>query len=176
MAAARGLDVQPDDQCVQSRVVAGGRGDMREFEDLLGAQGVAQAGQGSRPGYGRRWVVARVDEPVAFGVGVEASEGGDEVGDRAVSVAGVRSHHGVLAVAVDEPADVGGGGFIQAPSRPVAFDDARVRAGQGVAAAGHHVPREFGPGGIDQGGEDFPLGGETVQTPRAGIASSLPAR
>ncbi len=79
--------MQSYDQCVERGVVARGGRDVGEFLDLLQCERVSGSGKWLWSLHGGRGVVEWVDESVAFGVLVDASDGGDEVGYRGASFA-----------------------------------------------------------------------------------------
>ena len=71
--------MQPEQQCVQFRVVAGGAGVEVDLTHLGGGQGVPDRALAAGFGGPAGRVLVRLDEPVVFGVPVDAAESGDEV-------------------------------------------------------------------------------------------------
>jgi hypothetical protein len=95
-------------------------------------------GRGQTPKFGDFGgrILAGKDELVAFGMVVEAAEGGDEVFGGAASAAGVAAGDDVVFDVFDEVFDLGGGGFVELAVAPVLFDAVPV------AAVTRRVPSE----------------------------------
>ena len=127
-AAARGLHVQPQEQCVERRVVAGGCGDLGEFVEPMVGQGHAGASQPAGFGYSRRRVLGFGKDAVGDRVIIQAAERGDQVLSSAPPAAGVSALDGRCLYLFGELADFRGGRLGDAPARPCLENAVPVRS------------------------------------------------
>ena len=126
-AAAGSLHVQPQEQRVERRVVAGGCGDLGEFVEPVVGQCHAGASQPARFGYSRRRVLGFGQDAVGDRVVIQAAERGDQVLSSAPPAAGVAALDGRCLYLFGELADFRGGGLGDAPARPCLENTVPVR-------------------------------------------------
>ena len=132
-AAAGSLHVQPQEQRVERRVVAGGCGDLGEFVEPVVGQCHAGASQPARFGYSRRRVLSFGKDAVGDRVVIQTAERCNQVLSRTPPAAGISALHSACFYLFSKLADFRGGGLGNAPARPCLENTVPVR---GVDAAG----------------------------------------
>ncbi len=106
-AAARGLGVQAQQQCIEDDIVAAGGGGV-DLVEFVGGQRAAGAGEPAGLGHPVGGAGARSDEPIGDGPVVRGAGGGDDVLAAVPAVAAVAARPRGRGAAVPQRFDVAG--------------------------------------------------------------------
>ena len=154
-AAACGFHVQPQQERVQGRVVAGRGRDPAQFIEAAIGQCHAGAAEPARLRCPCGRVLGLREDAVGDQVAVHAPERADQVLGGAASSAGVPALHGAFPDLLGELADLQRGGLVDAPVSPFPDHFGPVRAVDAPGSLGDRLlheryvvgdQRELGPG------------------------------